>query len=92
MLEIRYDKTTNLITGWWGSRFGNEEIKLKNRSDEAIAMLDISIPDKPLGAWLYDEVTQSLTPNPAYIPPEPARDLAAEIDKLKDEVKALKDK
>ncbi len=92
MLEIRYNTTTGKLTGWWGSRFGNEEIKLKDRPEEAIVILDISIPDKPLGAWLYDETTNSLKANPDYVEPEQARNLAAEIDELKAEIKALKDK
>ncbi len=81
MLEIRYNRITKELSGWWGSRFGNEEVKLKNRPDEAIAMLDIPIPTKPLDAWSYDG--KRLIPNPAHVEPEPARDLLAEIDELK---------
>lgn len=83
MLEIRYNKTTKELTGLWGNRYGNHEVKLKNRPNEAMAMLDIPIPDKPLGDWLYDEGTKSLVPNPDYVEPEPSRDLVAEIDDLK---------
>ncbi len=46
MLEIRYNKTTKELTGWWGDRHGNYEVKLKNRPDEAMVLLDIPIPDK----------------------------------------------
>lgn len=67
MLEIRYNKNTGELTGWWGNRFGNKKAKLKNRPDEAIVMLDIPIPDKPLEAWLFDEATQVLIPNPDYV-------------------------
>ncbi len=84
MLEIRYKTDTKEVTGWWGNRFGNEEVKLKNRPDEAMAMLDIPIPDKSLEAWLFD--SDKLIPNPDYVEPEtpkPVRDLAAEIDELK---------
>lgn len=73
MLEIRYNKSTKVLTGWWGDRFGNHEVKLKNRPDEAMAMLAIPIPDKPLGAWLYDG--KSLVPNPSYIEPIPDPDV-----------------
>ena len=69
MLEIRYNKNTKELTGWWGNRFGNHEVKLKNRPDEVIIELDIPIPDKPLRAWLYDETTQALIPNLAYVEP-----------------------
>jgi len=89
MLEIRYNKNTKKLTGWWGSRFGNHKDKLKNRSGEAIAKLDIPIPNKPLGAWLYDKNTKSLESNPGYIEPLPQRDLMAEIDELIDKVAAL---
>lgn len=88
MLEIRYNIQTKEITGWWGNRFGNEEVKLKNRPNETIAMLDIPIPNKPPAAWLCDGKT--LIPNPNYIEPEPPRDLLAEIDTLKAEIEILK--
>jgi len=91
MLEIRYKKTTGQLTGWWASRFGNHEIKLRERPDEAIVTLDIGIPDKPLEAWLYDEATQSLVPNPDYTEPV-ARNLVAEIDDLKARIEALEAK
>jgi len=69
MLEVRYNKITKEITGWWGNRFGNEEVKLKDRPDEEIVTLDIPVPNMPLEALLYDETTQSLIPNPDYTPP-----------------------
>lgn len=71
MLEIRYIKTTGELTGWCGDekQFGN----LKDRGDEAIIVLDIPIPEKGCDAYLYDEVTQSLVPNPDYVEPEPPR-------------------
>lgn len=84
MLEIRYNKETKEVTGWWGNRFGNHAVKLKNRPNEAIIKLDIPIPDKPLEAWLYDETTKSLTPNPDYVEPEPPRNYGVEIDEIKE--------
>ena len=81
MLEIRYNKTTKELTGWWGNRHGNHDIKLKNRPNELMAMLNIPIPDKPLDAWLRNG--KKLIPNPNYTEPEPPRDLLAEIDDLK---------
>ena len=88
MLEIRYNKTTKELTGWWGDRHGNNDVKLKNRPDEAIAMLNIPIPSKPLDAWLFD--TDKLIPNPSYVEPEPPSNLEAEIDELKAEIDKLK--
>lgn len=81
MLEIRYNTLTNEVTGWWGSRFGNHEVKLKDRHDEAIIELDILVPDKPLEAWLYDG--DKLIPNPDCVEPKPPRNLIVEIDELK---------
>lgn len=81
MLEIRYNKSTKELTGWWGNRYGNHKVKLRYRPDEAMTMLDIHIPDKPLGAWLYDG--KKLVPNPDYVELEPPRDLVAGIDNLK---------
>ena len=88
MLEIRYKKVTKELTGWWFNRRGKHKAKLKNRPNQAIATLDIPVPDKPLGAWLFDG--DKLIPNPDYIEPEPPRDLATEIDELKAEVELLK--
>lgn len=89
MLEVRYNKTTKELTGWWSSRHGNHEVKLRNRPDERMAMLDIPVPDKDLEAWLYDKVNRKLMPNPNYIEPKPPRDLEAEIDELKASLKEL---
>lgn len=69
MLEVRYNTTTKELTGWWASRFGNWDKKLLNRPDEAMVELDIDIPDLPLEAWLYDEASNNLLPNPSYSPP-----------------------
>lgn len=88
MLEIRYNTTTKELTGWWGNRHGNHEVKLKNRPNEVMVELDIGIPDKPLGAWLLDN--GKLIPNPSYVEPEPPRDLAKEIDELKADIEKLK--
>ena len=90
MLEIRYNTQTKKVTGWWGNRHGNHRTKLKNRPWDAIVMLGIPIPDKPLEAWLYDGKT--LIPNPDYVEPEPPRDLIAEIDNLKAEIEILKNR
>jgi len=92
MLEIRYKKTTKELTGWWGDRHGNHEAKLKNHPNGAIVTLDIPTPNKPLGAWLFDEVTQSLVSNPDYVEPEPPRDLLAEVDKLEARIEKLEKK
>lgn len=87
MLEIRYDKGTKVLTGWWSSRLGNHKGKLKNRPNEAIVKLDIPIPDKPLGAWLCDG--ENLAPNPNYIEPLPSRDLAKEVDEINERLATL---
>lgn len=73
MLEIRYNTITRELTGWWGSRFGNHEVKLKNRPNESIVTLDIPIPEKPLGAYLMMADLTGLEDNPNYMPPEPPR-------------------
>ena len=71
MLEIRYNKHTNELTGWWGSRHGNHTHKLKNRPDEVITTLNLPIPDKPIEAWLYFPNNDSLTLSGDYIEPPP---------------------
>lgn len=68
MLEVRYNTITNLITGWWGNRFGQHEVKLEGRPDEAIVELDIYIPPLPLHAYLYQPSSNTLIANPDYTP------------------------
>lgn len=70
MLEVRYHTVTKKVTAWCGDakQFGNLD---RGRDNETIVVLDTPIPDKPTEAWLYDEATQSLIPNPDYIEPEP---------------------
>ncbi len=87
MIEIRYNKTTKELTGWWATRHGNHDAKLRNRPDEKMALLNISIPDKPSGAWLFDR--GKLIDKPAYVEPEPPRDLEAEIDQLRAQIAGL---
>ncbi len=89
MVEIRYNKIAGELTGWWANRFGNHEVKLKNRPGEAIVMLNIPLPDRKLYDWLYDETTKSLIPNPNYIEPAKNRDAFAEIDSLEARIKKL---
>ena len=88
MLEIRYNNNTKELTGWWGNRHGNHDVKLRKRPNEKIALLDIPISDKPLEAWLCDG--KKLMPNPDYVEAEPPRDLEAEIDELRAEIGELR--
>lgn len=69
MLEIRYNTDTKKLTAWCGdeTQFGNLD---RGRPEEAIIVLDNPIPKKPCTAYLYDEATQSLIDNPAYVEPE----------------------
>lgn len=85
MLEIRYNRNTEELTGWCGdeAQFGN----LKDRGSEAIIVLDIPIPDEPLEAWLFDG--EKLVPNPDYIEPPSPRNIYQEIDDLKAKIEKL---
>lgn len=88
MLEIRYNKQTKEVTGWWGSRFGNHKVKLRNRPNEAIITLAIAFPGKEFDAYLFDKGTQSLILNPNYVKPI-IRNPLTEIDALKARVERL---
>ena len=92
MLEVRYNKEAKKVTGWWGSRFGNHEVKLKNRPDEVIAELDIPIPEKSLDAYLFNEANLSLVVKPDYVEPEPTTDLTSNLAALEARVKKLEKK
>ena len=85
MLEVRYNTITKEVTGWWGNRHGNHEVKLKNRPDEAIVLLNIPIPHQPIKAHLLDSDKLAIKPN--YIEPLTPRDLQSEIDELKAKLK-----
>lgn len=67
MLEIRYVTATGRITGWRSDSPG--ELTLENHPGEALASIDAPKPLNISEAWLYDEATQSLVANPAYIEP-----------------------
>lgn len=81
MLEVRYNKATGEVTGWWAMRHGNHKAKLKNKPDDVIIMLDIPAPDKSITAYLFNG--DKLIANPNYVEPAPPRDLKAEIDELR---------
>lgn len=70
MLEVRYNTETGEVTGWCGDEedFGNLQPRW---GIEAIAVLDIPIPDKPLDAYLISnpDTIIELVANPAYTPP-----------------------
>lgn len=61
-MEIRYNKKTKEVTGWWLSRFNNHEIKLSNRPNEIIVNVNTNVPGKslPLNSWLFNKDTQSM--------------------------------
>lgn len=86
MLEIRYDKSTKVVTAWCAdeNQFGN-----LSREGHAIVVLDIPIPEKSCLAYLYDEATEGLVENSDYVEPEPSRDLATEMDEMKARVEML---
>ena len=81
MIEIRYIKNTGELTAWCGDpkQFGN---LARNRPQEATAILDVDVPPKPINAYIYNGIT--LVKNDDYTEPKPARDLAKEIDGIKE--------
>jgi len=68
MLEIRYDINTKVLSAWCASeaRFGHLD---RGRENEAVAIIDSGIPDKPPMAWLYKD--NKLKANPDYKEPAP---------------------
>lgn len=65
MLKIRYIMATGELTGWNGDLTQHQNLKVRAGQGEAVKVLDIPIPNKPLDALLYDG--QALIPNPSYI-------------------------
>jgi len=60
MLEVRYNKSTKFVTGWWGSRLGNHTKKLKSRPDEELVVIDVGIPGNVLDNWFYDKANKQI--------------------------------
>jgi len=91
MLEVKYIIETGVITAWAGSpeQTGGH---YEPEASEAVAVLDIPNPEKGCEAYLYDEATQTLIPNPDYVEPEPVRDLATRVSELETKVKILEKK
>lgn len=89
MLEIRYLIATGELTAWNGDEktFGRLD---RGRATEEITIVDAPIPDEELRAWLFDG--DKLIPNPNYVEPKPPRDLAQEIDTLRNENTEIKSK
>lgn len=91
MLLIRYRKDNQQLTAWCADEKRFERFVARD-DNENIVILDIPIPDKPITAWLYDETSIKLIPNPDYREPSPIRNLPAEIDELKTKVAAIEGK
>ena len=85
MLEVRYNKNTGQVTGWWGNLHGNHEAKLRNRPDEVIAVIDYPVPKSPPAAWFCNGL--NLTTNPDYIEEPPAKSVEQQITDLRQELK-----
>ncbi len=89
MLELRYVKATGAVTGWCGDpeQFGNLD---RGRAAEDVVTLVADIPGGSLESVWYDG--SKLVPNPDYVPPSPARDLAAKINGLDNRLDKLEKK
>lgn len=92
MLKVRYEMATNKITGWcafaenWDSLIageGEDIIWLENYD---------GVPSMETDFYFLNDVKDAIIVNPNYIKPEPVRDLAAEIDKLKARIETLEKK
>lgn len=68
MLEIRYNTETGELTAWCGdeAQFGHLD---RGWPTEAIAILNIPIPELPPEAYLYPADEDLLVIDPDYIPP-----------------------
>ena len=88
MLEVKYGIETRMLGGWCASKanFGG----LKPNDRQAVAMLDVDIPQNPPDAYLVKADLSGLELNPDYKYGEPPRDLEAEIDELGAEIEKLK--
>ena len=88
MLEVYYEEATKVIIAWRGE--GRQGIR-PVRDGEARVVLDISPPSSE-GASVRDYVLDNTTIKlrPDFVTPPPPRDLLAEIDTLRADIKELK--
>ena len=87
MLEVLYDKATKEVRGWCADplQFGN----FPPGKGKTVVILDCDIPTIESDVYTVDLATQKVVGNPDYVPVV-ARDLYAEIDKLRAEIGELR--
>lgn len=88
MLEVLYDTTTKEVRAW------NADMKvkgnLKPKEGQKVVILPIDPPAFESDWYKIDLVNKQVAGNPAYIEPDPPRDLPAEMDKLLSDFETLK--
>ncbi len=89
MLEVLYDIATNEVRAWNADMKVKGNLKLKEGQE--VVILPIDPPDFGSDIYYVDLQKQTVIGNPDYIEPEPVRDDSAEIDKLWEEVRKLKE-
>ncbi len=87
MLEVLYDKATKEVRGWCAdpTEFGN----FPSRKGQTVVILDCDIPTIESDVYTVDLVVQKVVGNPDYVPIAP-RDLYAEMDELRAEIRELR--
>lgn len=89
MLEVLYDVATREVRAWCGDerQFGN----FKPKEGQAVVVLPVDPPTFESDWYKVDLENKKVVGNPDYIP-SVARNLAVEMDSLKERVKAVEEK
>ena len=89
MLEILYDTATKEIRAW--NADDKVQGNLKPKTGQEVVIFPIDPPSFNSDWYKVDLVNKQIVGNPDYVPVEPF-DVKAEIDKIKIEIKKLKEK
>jgi len=88
-IEIVYNKTTGRITAW--NMDENQQGNLRPKEGQELVVWDTEVPDGKTDSYFADVKNKKIKLNPDYVPPAPARDLAVEIDEIKEDVEGIKE-
>lgn len=89
MLEVLYDIATKEVRAW------NADMSVKGhfkpKDGQRVYTFPIDPPDFESDIYYVDFKAKKVIGNPDYKPPAPPRDLAAEVNKIKDRIIMLDD-
>ena len=87
MLKIRYNILTAQLTGWTDNELEFDQLLIREGEGETLIDAIKPQPSNDYEWWCYEGV--GLVRSDKALPPEPPRNLAAEVDELKARLDSL---